>query len=84
VTGVPSQRYGEEIIACIIKKAGSEVTEQEIKDYMSEKLARHKVPSYVVFMDSFPMTASGKIQKFRLREWAADHLNLQKKEQEGI
>jgi fatty-acyl-CoA synthase len=84
VIGVPSQRYGEEIMACIIKKAGSEVTEQEIKDYMSEKLARHKVPSYVVFMDSFPMTASGKIQKFRLREWAADHLNLQKKEQEGI
>jgi fatty-acyl-CoA synthase len=84
VIGVPSQRYGEEVMACVIKKAGTDLTEQEIKDYMSEKLARHKVPSYVVFMDSFPMTASGKIQKFRLREWAVDYLNLQKKEQEGI
>ncbi len=84
VIGVPSQRYGEEVMACIIKKPGVELTEQEVKDYMSDKLARHKVPSYVVFMDSFPMTASGKIQKFRLREWAADHLNLREKEQEGI
>ncbi|HPR40478.1 MAG TPA: AMP-binding protein [Oscillospiraceae bacterium] len=84
VIGVPSERYGEEVMACVIKKADAELTEQEIKDYMSEKLARHKVPSYVVFMDSFPMTASGKIQKFRLREWAVDYLNLRKKEQEGI
>ncbi|HNW04366.1 MAG TPA: AMP-binding protein [Oscillospiraceae bacterium] len=84
VIGVPSERYGEEIMACVIKKADAELTEQEIKDFMSEKLARHKVPSYVVFVDSFPMTASGKIQKFKLREWAADYLNLRKKEQEGI
>ena len=84
VIGVPSERYGEEIMACVIKKPGAELTEREIKEFMSEKLARHKVPSYVAFMDSFPMTASGKIQKFKLREWASDFLNLRKKEQEGI
>lgn len=78
VIGVPSEQYGEEVMACIILKDGEEWDEESAKDIMKENMARHKVPSYIEFMDSFPMTASGKIQKFKLREWAVDKLNLQK------
>ncbi len=77
VIGVPSEQYGEEIMACIVLKEGASMTEQEVKDLVRANMARHKVPSYVAFMDSFPMTASGKIQKFKLREWAVEYLNLQ-------
>lgn len=78
VIGVPSEQYGEEVMVCIIPKKGAELSEQEVKDSVSASMARHKVPSYVEFMDAFPMTASGKIQKFKMREWAIDKLNLQK------
>ena len=77
VIGVPSAKYGEEIMACVILKEGAEMTGEEIKDYVRAKMARHKVPSYVKIMDSFPMTASGKIQKFKLREMAVEELGLQ-------
>lgn len=77
VIGVPSEQYGEEIMACIVLKEGESMTEQEVKDLVRANMARHKVPSYVAFMDAFPMTASGKIQKFKLREWAVEYLNLQ-------
>lgn len=77
VIGVPSTRYGEEIMACIILKEHATVTEDEVKEYVCSHMARHKVPSYVCFMDSFPMTASGKIQKFKMRENAIELLNLQ-------
>jgi len=76
VIGVPSERYGEEVMACIVLKEGESMTEQEVKDAVRAGMARHKVPSYVWFMDDFPMTASGKIQKFKLREQAVEHLNL--------
>lgn len=78
VIGVPSEQYGEEVMACIIPKKGVKITEDEIKEAVRASMARHKVPSYVEFMDAFPMTASGKIQKFKMREWAVDRLNLQK------
>lgn len=78
VIGVPSEKYGEEIMACIILKDGEEMTEQEVKDIIRANMARHKVPSFIRFMDSFPTTASGKIQKFRLREEAIEILKLQK------
>ena len=77
VIGVPSKQYGEEIMACVILKEPGSMTEQDVKDYVRSHMARHKVPSYVAFMESFPMTASGKIQKFKLREWAVEELNLQ-------
>ncbi len=77
VIGVPSQKYGEEVMACIILREGVTFTEEEVKACVSASMARHKVPSYVAFMDSFPMTASGKIQKFKMREWAVEHLGLQ-------
>jgi len=76
VIGVPDKVYGEEICACIIPKEGMEIDEAEIKEYVRENMARHKVPKYVWLMDSFPMTASGKIQKYKLREKAVEALNL--------
>ena len=71
VIGVPSDEYGEEIMACIIPKEGADLTEDGVKEYVGSHLARHKIPKYVKFMDSFPTTASGKIQKYKLREIAA-------------
>ncbi len=78
VIGVPSEQYGEEIMACIVLRQGMTTTADEIKRIVGENMARHKVPSYVEFMDEFPMTASGKIQKYKLRAWAIDKLNLKK------
>lgn len=78
VIGVPSEQYGEEVMACIILKQGALMTEDEVKEKIRASMARHKVPSYVAFMEEFPMTASGKIQKFKMREWAVEQLNLQK------
>lgn len=71
VIGVPSDEYGEEIMACIIPKEGADLTEDGVREYVGSHLARHKIPKYVQFMDSFPTTASGKIQKYKLREMAA-------------
>lgn len=76
VIGVPSKAYGEEIMACIIPKDGETIAPEEIKEYVRSSMAKHKVPSYVHFLDAFPMTASGKIQKFKLREMAVDVLSL--------
>ena len=77
VIGVPSEAYGEEVMACIVLKKGVTMTEQEVKDVVKANMARHKVPSYVAFVDSFPMNAAGKIMKYKMREWAVEHLNLQ-------
>ncbi len=77
VIGVPSKQYGEEVMACIILKQGAEMTEDEVKELVRSHMARHKVPKYVRFMDAFPTTASGKIQKFKLREQAIEILKLQ-------
>ena len=77
VIGVPSKQYGEEVMACIVLKQGCEMTEDEVKELVRAQMARHKVPKYVRFMDSFPVTASGKIQKFKLREQAIEILKLQ-------
>lgn len=77
VIGVPSKEYGEEVMACIILKDGMTLTEDEVKEYVRSHMARHKTPKYVKFMDAFPMTASGKIQKYKLREMAIQELNLQ-------
>lgn len=78
VIGVPSEQYGEEVMACVILKEGAMITEEELKDKVRQNMARHKVPSYIEFVDSFPMNAAGKIQKFKMREWAVERLNLQR------
>ena len=75
IVAVPSEKYGEEAYAFVIKRAGSTVTEKDIQTYVANNMARHKVPSYVEFIDQMPMTASGKIQKFVLRAMAKATLN---------
>ncbi len=77
VIGIPSHKYGEEILAYVIVKEGCTVTEDELKEYCLANIARHKMPSHILFIDAFPMTASGKIQKFKLRENAIEELGLQ-------
>ncbi|WP_110929717.1 AMP-binding protein [Bacillus massiliglaciei] len=68
VIGVPDEKYGEEVMAWVILKDGETITDQELKEYCKGKISRHKIPRYIQFTESFPMTASGKIQKFKLRE----------------
>lgn len=76
VIGVPDKKYGEEVCACVILKQGETATEEELKEFIREHLSRHKMPRYIWFMDTFPMTASGKIQKYKMREMAVDALHL--------
>ena len=76
VIGVPDKKYGEEAMACIILKEGASATEEEIRQYCIERLARHKVPRYIEFVDHFPMNAAGKIQKYKMREEAIRKLGL--------
>jgi fatty-acyl-CoA synthase len=71
VAGVPSEKYGEEVAAFVILKTDSRLTEEEIRDYCRGKISRFKIPKYVFFVDDYPMTGSGKIQKFKLREMGA-------------
>ncbi len=79
VIGVPDEQYGEEIMACVIRKEGYEsITEQDIKEYVKSHMAKHKTPRYVQFVDEFPMNAAGKILKYKMRENAVEALNLQK------
>ncbi len=77
VVGAPSKAYGEEVCAFVIKKENVSVTEEEIIDYVKNNMAKYKKPSYVIFIDQFPMNAAGKILKYKLRETAIETLNLQ-------
>ena len=76
VIGVPDKRYGEEIMACIILKEKGSMTEAEMTDYIKASMARHKVPRYIRFVDSFPMNAAGKILKYKMRQDFAKELGL--------
>ncbi|MDD5017203.1 MAG: AMP-binding protein [Eubacteriales bacterium] len=76
VVGVPDAKYGEEVLACVILKEGAKETEESIIAYVRNGLSKYKAPRYVQFIDAFPMTASGKIQKYKLREWAIALLGL--------
>ena len=77
VIGVPDKKYGEEAMACVILKQPGSVTVEEMMDYIKASLARHKVPRYIEFVDSFPMNAAGKILKYKMREAAVEELGLQ-------
>lgn len=68
VLGIPDVKFGEEVVAWIMLKEGVTTTADEIKEYFKDKISRHKIPKHIILTDSFPMTASGKIQKFKLRE----------------
>ncbi len=76
VIGVPDKKYGEEIMACIILKEPGSVTVEEMTDFIKASMARHKVPKYIQFVDSFPMNAAGKILKYKMRQDAAKALGL--------
>ena len=76
VAGVPSEKYGEEVGAFIILREGSSLTEDDVKDFCRGKISRHKIPKYVFFLKEYPMTASGKIQKYKLREMSDKWINL--------
>ncbi len=71
VVAVPSRKYGEEVGAFVILKPGCDITPEDIRDYCRGRIAWHKIPRYVAIVDAFPLTGSGKIQKYKLREMAA-------------
>jgi fatty-acyl-CoA synthase len=71
VAGVASEKYGEEVAAFVILKAGMSLAEEELRDYCRGEISRIKIPKYVFFVEDFPMTGSGKIQKYKLRELGA-------------
>lgn len=76
VIGVPDKAYGEVVMACIIIRDNATLDEESVKEFVRANMARHKTPKYVYFMESFPMTASGKIQKYKMREMAIDLYQL--------
>ena len=78
VIGVPDADYGEEIMACIILQDGETSTQEEIRNFCLERMAKHKCPKYVDFVSGFPMNAAGKILKYKMREEAVEKLNLHK------
>ena len=76
VFGVPDMKFGEEVAAWIRLKAGETATIEEVKDYCKGELAHFKIPRYVKFVDEFPMTVTGKVQKFAMRDVMAEELRL--------
>ncbi len=80
VVAVPSQKFGEEVCAFVIAREGASPSEEDIQAFVRERMSRHKIPSYILFVDAFPMTASGKIQKYKLREEAVGRLELGRQE----
>jgi fatty-acyl-CoA synthase len=77
VIGVPDVKYGEELMAWVKLRAGATLTGEEIRAYCKGKIATYKIPRYYKFVDGFPMTVSGKIQKYKMREAAIQELGLQ-------
>lgn len=77
VVGVPDQKYGEELCAWIIAKPGTQPTEDDIRAFCKGQIAHYKVPRYIRFVTSFPMTVTGKIQKFKIRDEMKDQLGLE-------
>ncbi|MFC7515531.1 AMP-binding protein [Herbaspirillum sp. GCM10030257] len=76
VIGVPDRKYGEELCAWVIRRPGASVTEDELRDFCKGQIAHYKIPRYIRFVDSFPMTVTGKVQKFRMRELMKDELKI--------
>ncbi|HKW96344.1 MAG TPA: AMP-binding protein [Bryobacteraceae bacterium] len=78
VTGLPDERLGETVLAWIKLKAGTSTTEDDIRDYCRGQIAHFKIPQYIRFVDSFPMTVTGKVQKFRIREQEIEARGLER------
>jgi fatty-acyl-CoA synthase len=76
VVGVPDPKYGEELLAAVKVRAGATLTEEDVRNHCRGRLAHYKVPRYVSFVDAYPMTVTGKIQKFKIRDEAVAALGL--------
>jgi fatty-acyl-CoA synthase len=76
VIGVPDGKYGEEVMAWIRVKAGQTIAQEELAAFCKGKIATYKIPRYWKFIDEFPMTVTGKVQKFKMREVAMQELGL--------
>jgi fatty-acyl-CoA synthase len=78
VIGVPDLTYGEEIMAWVKLRSGAQVSGDQLRDFCRGKIASYKIPRYWKFVDGFPMTITGKVQKFKMREAAVAELGLEK------
>ncbi|PYP39743.1 MAG: AMP-binding protein, partial [Gemmatimonadetes bacterium] len=77
VIGVPDEKFGEEVMAWVILKPGAGATPEEMREWCRARVAHYKVPRYWRFTDAFPMTVTGKVQKFRMKEIATEELRLE-------
>ena len=77
VIGVPDERYGEELMAWVVVRPGGALTEEGLREFCQGQIAHFKIPRYLKFVDSFPMTVTGKVQKFKMREQAIEELGLE-------
>jgi fatty-acyl-CoA synthase len=77
VFGVPDRRYGEELMACVRLREGSSCAEDDVREFCRGRIAHFKVPRYVRFVGEFPMTVTGKVQKFKMRDAAVEELGLE-------
>jgi fatty-acyl-CoA synthase len=77
VIGVPDERYGEELMAWIIPRADAVLSAEDVREFCQGQIAHFKIPRYVKCVQEFPMTVTGKVQKFRMREQAIDELGLE-------
>jgi fatty-acyl-CoA synthase len=76
VYGVPDPRFGEAVMVSVILRDGESLEESELQEFCRSKIAHYKVPRYVRFVDEFPMTVTGKVQKFKMRDAAIEELGL--------
>jgi fatty-acyl-CoA synthase len=74
VVGIPDEKYGEIVGAFVILDSGASLTEEDVRDHALSRIARYKVPKHVFFVEEFPLTASGKVQKFKLKNLAIELL----------
>src|SRR5262249_61049276 len=78
IVGLPDEKFGEEVCAWIRLKPGQALTEDDVKSFCRGKISHYKVPRYVVFVEEYPTTVTGKVQKFKLREMGVQRFQLQK------
>ena len=72
VVGVPDAKYGEQVMAWVIARPGSDLTGEEVREFCRGRIGHYKIPARVAFATEFPMTVTGKVQKYRLREMAGE------------
>ena len=84
VVGIPDEKYGEIVGAFVIIDDGANITEEDVRDFSISRIARYKVPKHVFIVEDYPLTASGKVQKFKLRDMAVELLEQRKAEEEQV